>query len=65
MWLNMFLNNVSDIKFSDGAFEKLILPAQEKELILGFTESQNAHKDQFDDIIEGERLYISLTSISS
>jgi SpoVK/Ycf46/Vps4 family AAA+-type ATPase len=54
MWLNMFLNNVSDINFSDGAFDKLILPATEKDLILGFTESQNIHKDQFDDIIEGK-----------
>jgi SpoVK/Ycf46/Vps4 family AAA+-type ATPase len=50
----MFLNNVSDIKFSDGAFDKLILPAQQRELILGFTESQNDHKDEFDDIIEGK-----------
>jgi ATPase family associated with various cellular activities (AAA) len=54
MWLNMFLNNVADINFSDGAFDKLILPAQQRELILGFTESQNEHKDQFDDIIEGK-----------
>ncbi|KAF2404108.1 P-loop containing nucleoside triphosphate hydrolase protein [Trichodelitschia bisporula] len=54
LWLNFFVNSVSDITWNKGAFDRLVLPAQQKELILGFTESQKSYKDGFDDIIEGK-----------
>jgi ATPase family associated with various cellular activities (AAA) len=54
LWLNMFVNCVKDISFSTNAFDRLVLPAKQKELILGFTESQKVYKEQFDDVIEGK-----------
>jgi adenylate kinase family enzyme len=54
LWLNMYIDNVKEIAFSSGAFDRLVLPSQQKELILGFTESQKAYREHFDDIIEGK-----------
>jgi hypothetical protein len=48
------VNSIREIEWSEGAFESLVLPANQKELILGFTESQRKSKDMFDDVIEGK-----------
>ena len=53
-WLNFFVNSVREIEWSAGAFDSLVLPANQKELILGFTESQRKNKGMFDDVIEGK-----------
>ncbi|KAF2144007.1 uncharacterized protein K452DRAFT_223451 [Aplosporella prunicola CBS 121167] len=53
-WLNFFVNSVKEIEWSTNAFDSLVLPANQKELILGFTESQRKYKASFDDIIEGK-----------
>lgn len=54
LWLNIFVNSVKDIEWSTGAFDSLVLPANQKELILGFTESQRRFNKSFDDVIEGK-----------
>jgi hypothetical protein len=54
MWLNFFVNCVHEIEWQVGAFDSLVLPANQKELILGFTESQRKFKESFDDVIEGK-----------
>jgi len=57
MWLNFFTGSTSEIVWNEGAFDRLVLPPMQKELILGFTESQNCYKDSkdaFDDVIEGK-----------
>jgi hypothetical protein len=54
LWLNFFVNSVKEIEWSTGAFDSLVLPKNQKELILGFTESQRKHKGSFDDVIEGK-----------
>jgi hypothetical protein len=54
LWLNFFVNSVQEISWNSGAFERLVLPPQQKELILGFTESQKDYKEAFDDVIEGK-----------
>jgi hypothetical protein len=54
LWLNMFVTCVHDIVFNSEAFDRLVLPDKQKELILGFTESQKAYKETFDDVIEGK-----------
>lgn len=53
-WLNLFINCVQDITFNTNAFDRLVLPPKQKELLLGFTESQKAYKEEFDDVIEGK-----------
>ncbi|KAF4542533.1 ATPAse AAA+ type core protein [Lasiodiplodia theobromae] len=53
-WLNLFVNSVREIEWQTNAFESLVLPANQKELILGFTETQNKVKASFDDVIEGK-----------
>jgi SpoVK/Ycf46/Vps4 family AAA+-type ATPase len=54
LWLNFFVNCVKDIDWQTDAFDRLVLPKNQKELILGFTESQRAYRDTFDDVIEGK-----------
>ncbi|KAK0255030.1 hypothetical protein LTR91_011465 [Friedmanniomyces endolithicus] len=54
LWLNFFVNAVQDIDFSSRAFDSLVLPRNQKELILGFTATQQSYRSQFDDVIEGK-----------
>ena len=54
MWLNFFVNCVKEIEWQKDAFDRLVLPKNQKELILGFTESQQKHRAAFDDVIEGK-----------
>ena len=54
LWLNFFVNCVRDIEWQTDAFDRLVLPKNQKELILGFTESQRKFRDTFDDVIEGK-----------
>ncbi|CAI6334819.1 unnamed protein product [Periconia digitata] len=54
MWLNLFVNSVQDIEWQTNAFDRLVLPNNQKELILGFTESQQKYRNSFDDVIEGK-----------
>lgn len=54
LWLNFFVNCVHDISWQTDAFDHLVLPPNQKELILGFAESQRKLKDTFDDVIEGK-----------
>ena len=53
-WLTFSIGSVKDIKWSEGAFDSLVLPEDHKELILALTESQVAHKETFDDVIQGK-----------
>ncbi|KAK3060188.1 hypothetical protein LTS18_009123, partial [Coniosporium uncinatum] len=53
-WLNFFVSAVRDIVWNDQAFEKLVLPNNQKELILSFAESQNKPENTFDDVIAGK-----------
>ena len=53
-WFILFVDQIMPIKFSDNAFQSLVLPNEQKDLILAFVESQVKHKNEFDDIIEGK-----------
>jgi hypothetical protein len=63
LWLNFYVNNVMDISFSGNAFDRLVLPDKQKELILGFTECQKDFGDEFDDVIVGKGKNILLPLI--
>jgi hypothetical protein len=54
LWLNFFVNCVKEIEWQKDAFDRLVLPKNQKELILGFTESQRKYRESFDDVIEGK-----------
>lgn len=54
LWLHFFVNSVHDITFSERAFESLVLQKNQKELILGFTSTQQEYTSRFDDVIEGK-----------
>lgn len=64
IWLNFFVNAVQDISFNTKAFESLVLPANQKELILGFTLTQQSYRTQFDDVIEGKGRGMCIDSCS-
>ncbi|KAF2875800.1 P-loop containing nucleoside triphosphate hydrolase protein [Massariosphaeria phaeospora] len=53
-WLNFYVNCVKEIEWQTDAFDRLVLPKNQKELILGFTQSQRKHRETFDDVIEGK-----------
>ena len=53
-WFIMFVDQIAPIKFSDNAFASLVLPNEQKELIMAFVESQVKYKNTFDDVIEGK-----------
>jgi hypothetical protein len=62
-WLLFYLDLIEDIKFNENAFESLVLPEDQKELILSFAESQAMNQSGFDDIISGKgRGHITLLS---
>lgn len=54
MWLDFFVELVTEIEWSKKAFESLVLPEDQKEMILSFTESQVQNHDAFDDVISGK-----------
>ncbi|KAK5134730.1 hypothetical protein LTR04_004664, partial [Oleoguttula sp. CCFEE 6159] len=54
LWLNLYVNSVQEITFNSKAFDSLVLPSNQKELILGFTQSQQSLRSTFDDVIEGK-----------
>lgn len=62
-WLLFYLDMIKDIKFDENAFESLVLPEDQKEMILSFAESQALNQGVFDDVISGKgRGHITLLS---
>ena len=53
-WLRFWIDSVKDIVWNDKAFESLVLPSDQKKLILAFAESQVKHAQAFDDVIKGK-----------
>ncbi|KAH8699358.1 P-loop containing nucleoside triphosphate hydrolase protein [Phaeosphaeriaceae sp. PMI808] len=53
-WVDFFVDLVSDITWNTNAFDSLVLPKNQKELILGFSESQVENRQAFDDVIQGK-----------
>ncbi|WYZ36905.1 hypothetical protein EsH8_II_000411 [Colletotrichum jinshuiense] len=52
-WLDFFVEEVQEITWNTTAFDKLVLPEDQKELILAFSESQ-LDGSTFDDVISGK-----------
>ncbi|KAL1800365.1 hypothetical protein ACET3X_000707 [Alternaria dauci] len=62
-WLLFYVDLVQDIDFNDNAFASLVLPEDQKELVLAFAESQAMNQTGFDDVISGKgRGHITLLS---
>ncbi len=53
-WLRFWIDSVKEMVWNDKAFESLVLPPDQKELILAFAESQAKHGDDFDDVVKGK-----------
>lgn len=53
-WLQFFVDSVTEIQWNNRAFENLVLPEDQKELILSFAESQIMYKAKFDDFVSGK-----------
>ena len=54
LWLYFQLCHIKDIEWNERAFDCLVLPDNQKELILGFTEAHGKHGDSFDDFVVGK-----------
>ncbi|RDW81827.1 hypothetical protein BP6252_02939 [Coleophoma cylindrospora] len=58
-----YVENVNQIRWSDNAFPKLVLPHGYKEIIRAFVQEQLSRDDGFDDIVQGKGLgFIMLLS---
>jgi hypothetical protein len=53
-WLEFYVSEVSEVVFNDQAFNSLVLPEDQKDLILAFAKSQVKYKNAFDDVISGK-----------
>lgn len=60
--VTFFIGSVQEIKWSERAFETLVLPEDQKDLILALTESQRANREAFDDVIQGKGIYSPSTA---
>jgi hypothetical protein len=52
-WLDFFVEQISEVVWNSTAFDRLVLPPDQKELIMSFSESQLAGS-KFDDVIQGK-----------
>ncbi|KAF2145589.1 uncharacterized protein K452DRAFT_243751 [Aplosporella prunicola CBS 121167] len=53
-WMMFPLREVKEIVWNKRAFDSLVAPVEQKELILAFAQSQAKSKDTFDDVIQGK-----------
>lgn len=53
-WLDFFTHSISEIVWNSTAFTSLVLPEEQKELVLAFSESQVDNRQLFDDVIQGK-----------
>lgn len=52
--MEFFVDLVDGINWNNHAFQNLVLPDDQKELILSFAESQVTNREDFDDVIQGK-----------
>jgi len=52
-WVDFFVDQITEVEWNSTAFDRLVLPADQKELIMSFSESQIAG-NSFDDVIQGK-----------
>lgn len=52
------VDNILPIRWSEGAFARLVLPEGHKEIIHAFVQEQLSRDDDFDDIIAGKGLHM-------
>lgn len=53
-WLTFYVDQVHEITWNEHAFDSLVMPQDQKDLILSFSTSQLKRNDTFDDIIAGK-----------
>jgi len=54
------VSHVREIKWNDAAFDSLALPGQYKHLLLAFARTQREEAAQFDDVVEGKGMPLTL-----
>ncbi|KAI0420248.1 P-loop containing nucleoside triphosphate hydrolase protein [Xylaria grammica] len=54
LWLEFFIDSISEIVFDNTAFDSLVLPEGHKSLILAIAKTQIKKKHLFDDVIAGK-----------
>lgn len=53
-WLEFLVDIPTDISWNDSAFQSLVLPPSQKELIFAIASSQISNSSKFDDVISGK-----------
>ncbi|EOD43698.1 ATPase AAA+ type core [Neofusicoccum parvum] len=53
-WMKFPIGGVKEIEWNEQAFDSLVAPPEQKDLILAFAQTQAMNKDSFDDVISGK-----------
>ena len=53
-WLEFYIESIKPIAWNEDAFESLVAPPGQKDLLLAFAQSQARNKEMFDDVIQGK-----------
>ncbi|KAL1646915.1 hypothetical protein SLS58_003051 [Diplodia intermedia] len=53
-WMQFPIGGIREIEWNEGAFDSLVAPPEQKDLILAFAQTQAKSKDCFDDVISGK-----------
>ncbi|EKG19303.1 ATPase AAA+ type core [Macrophomina phaseolina MS6] len=53
-WMKFPIGGVKEIEWNEQAFDSLVAPPEQKDLILAFAQTQAKNKDCFDDVISGK-----------
>ncbi|CAI6332877.1 unnamed protein product [Periconia digitata] len=53
-WMAFAIDWIEDITWNDGIFENLVLPYDQKDLLLGFVQCHHGMEEDFDDFVEGK-----------
>ncbi|KAI9658680.1 MAG: hypothetical protein M1821_002240 [Bathelium mastoideum] len=53
-WLEFYIDSVEDVTWNEDAFDSLVAPPEQKDLVLAFAQSQSKNREGFDDVIQGK-----------
>ncbi len=53
-WMSFFIDNIQDITWNEDAFDSLVAPQEQKDLVLAFAQAQSKTSIGFDDFIRGK-----------
>ena len=54
LWVHLYVDDISSLKWNDEAYDHLVYPEQQKDLVLSFVENHTKTRHNMDDVIMGK-----------